>query len=113
MAKNDYHVIVYRVLLYLYECLKQGKTPTENKFNEIALNAGIGERYWHYVLRTLHDMQLISGVIRVDVDGTYERIMKLEQAEITPAGIEYLTENSLLAKVKKFLKKTKDIAPFI
>ena len=84
MAKNDYHVIVYRVLLYLYKCLKQGKTPTESKFNEIALNAGIGEQYWHYVLRTLHDMQLISGVIRVDVDGTYERIMKLEQAEITP-----------------------------
>ena len=25
MAKNDYHVIVYRILLYLYTCLKGGE----------------------------------------------------------------------------------------
>ena len=25
MAKNDYHVIVYRILLYLYACLKGGE----------------------------------------------------------------------------------------
>ena len=25
MAKNDYYVLVYRVLMYLYNCLKKAK----------------------------------------------------------------------------------------
>lgn len=25
MAANDYHVIVYQILAYLYECLKDGR----------------------------------------------------------------------------------------
>ena len=113
MSKNDYHVIVYKILLYLYECLKNGENPKTEKLNNIALLAGVNERYWHYILRTLLDAQFISGGVRVDVDGTYERVFSLELLEITPTGIEYLTDNSLMAKVKKFLKTTKDIAPFI
>lgn len=27
MAKDDYFVIVYQVLKYLYECLKKGEQP--------------------------------------------------------------------------------------
>ena len=27
MAQNDYFVIVYRVLKYLYDCLKKGEKP--------------------------------------------------------------------------------------
>lgn len=27
MAQNDYFVIVYQVLKYLYECLKKGEKP--------------------------------------------------------------------------------------
>lgn len=27
MAKNDYFVIAYRILTYLYECFKSGEKP--------------------------------------------------------------------------------------
>ncbi|MFQ9435582.1 MAG: hypothetical protein ACLR1R_04080 [Ruminococcus callidus] len=27
MAKNDMEVIMYKILRYLYECMKAGKTP--------------------------------------------------------------------------------------
>ena len=27
MAQNDYFVIVYRILKYLYDCLKKGEKP--------------------------------------------------------------------------------------
>ena len=97
MAKNDYHVIVYRILLYLYTCLKGGE----------------GERYWHYILCSLLDYGFISGAVRVEVDNTFDRVYGLDGACITPRGIEYLTDNSFMAKVRKFLKEAKDIAPFI
>lgn len=90
MAKNDYHVIVYRILLYLYTCLKGGEDVDPKRLDEIALAAGANERYWHYILCSL-----------------------LDGACITPRGIEYLTDNSFMAKVRKFLKEAKDIAPFI
>ena len=50
MAKNDYHVIVYRILLYLYACLKGGEDVDTKRLDEIALAAGANERYWHYIL---------------------------------------------------------------
>jgi hypothetical protein len=29
MAKDDFHFIAYRILKYLYECLKKGEKPEE------------------------------------------------------------------------------------
>jgi hypothetical protein len=36
MAKNDYYVLVYRVLMYLYNCLKKGE--------DVDVRLGINER---------------------------------------------------------------------
>lgn len=33
MAQNDYFVIVYRVLKYLYDCLKKGEKPEARVFS--------------------------------------------------------------------------------
>lgn len=43
----------------------------------------------------------------------YPTISDIEQAEITPKGIEYLTENSFIHKAKELLKDTKTIIPFV
>lgn len=37
----------------------------------------------------------------------------LQDAIITPKGVEYLFENSLLEKAKKTLKEAKEMIPFI
>lgn len=38
MAQNDYFVIVYQVLKYLYECLKKGEKPEACYFTASAYN---------------------------------------------------------------------------
>ena len=50
MAKNDYHVIVYQILSYLYQMLKNGKKVEgkyisyDNKYFQINKN------YWTYIM---------------------------------------------------------------
>lgn len=113
MAKNDYHVIVYQVLAYLYSRLKEGKDPDAEELRAIALKAELNERYWHYILKSLVDYRLIGGCIVVEVDNTFARVQGLGGAYITPTGIEYLTDNAFMEKAKRFLKDAKDIIPFI
>lgn len=113
MAKDDYHVIVYQILGYLYSCLKQGIDPDSNKLANRGPMLDINERYWCYVWESLVDYGFVKGVSIIDMDNTYSRIANLERAQITPRGIEYLTENSFMQKVKRFLKDAKDVTPFV
>lgn len=39
--------------------------------------------------------------------------VKLTNLKITPAGIEYLSENSMMKKAVKFLKEAKSVIPGI
>lgn len=39
--------------------------------------------------------------------------MRVIDIRITQSGIEFLEDNSTMAKVKEFLKTVKDFAPFI
>lgn len=51
----------------------------------------------------------------IRVDSTKDGVIfgDLQEAIITPKGIEYLFENSLIEKAKKTLKDVKDMIPFI
>ena len=108
MAKDDFHVIVYQLLAYLYTCLKRGEDPDPKrlcadsdffKANGQTLNA----RYWAYIVYNMHGLGLIDGVMFAEMDGCM----------ITPIGIEYLTDNAFIAKAKEFLKDIKAIVPFV
>ncbi|WP_263862878.1 YjcQ family protein [Ligilactobacillus salivarius] len=48
MAKDDYYVIVFRVLTYLYNCLKQDEVVDMQKLTPEYL--GINQRYFEYIL---------------------------------------------------------------
>ena len=85
MAQNDYFVIVYQLLKYLYECLKKGEKPEACYVKGIAVN------------------HTKDGVLLGD----------LPDAIITPKGISYLFENSLLEKAKKTLNDVKEMVPFV
>ena len=114
MAKDDYHVIVYKILAYLYQCLKNGENikacnlECTNKYFQINKN------YWQYILFHLQDSEMIEGIMFVDIDGLdIPYPANLENCRITPKGIEYLCDNSLIEKAKKFLKEIKEITPCI
>jgi hypothetical protein len=111
MAKDDYFVIVYRLLKYLYDCLKKSK-----KLNRDVLTSdffGIEEEYWEYILRNLLSDGYIEGVTVVPVMGIQGGALKVgSNFQITPKGILYLEENSMFQKVKGFVTDIATIVPF-
>lgn len=110
IAQNDYFVIVYRVLKYLYDCLKKGEKP---EVEYLATSTySIPENYWAYILLSLINEEYVKGIV---VNHTKDGVIfgGLQEAVITPKGIEYLFENSLIEKAKRTLKEVKDMIPFV
>lgn len=119
MAKDDYPVIVYQILAYLYSCLKKGEPVEPDK---ISANSDyfkvnqqtINQRYWEYIMYQLSKTGMIEGVTLMEVDNRqYPVPVRWDDCMITPKGIEYLTDNSFLRKAEEFLKEIKAIVPFI
>lgn len=115
MARDDYHVIVYQILAYLYQCLKTGSDvdPEVLKYDSPLVRAG-NERYWNYIMWNLHTSGMVTGINFVKVDNLATPYpADMSGCMITPAGIEYLCDNSFLKKARQFLKDAKEITPFI
>ena len=60
MAQNDYFVIVYRVLKYLYDCLKAGNQPEIAYLTASTYN--IPDSYWTYIVISLISEGYIKGI---------------------------------------------------
>ena len=108
MARDDYFVIVYRILDYLYQCFKSGEFPDVGLFGPDAL--GINHSYWCNILESLDRDGYICGIVVVPHMGAPSGI-KLVDLKITSKGIEYLQENSMLSKARNFLKGVKETIP--
>lgn len=112
MAKDDFHVIAYRILEYLYQCLKKGQDPDTNLISSKSYE--INDRYFNAIIKQLYDNGYIDGVAGFNVIGCNYTQMKItSNICITLLGIEYLTDNSFIEKAKRFLKETKEVVPFI
>ena len=109
MAKDDYFVIAYRLLKYLYDCLKRGKPPNVEVLSSDFFS--INEDYWQYIVRTLHEDGYIGGILINAVLGSKPQATRLNQIEITPKGILYLEENSMFNKIKGAVKDIADALP--
>lgn len=110
MAKNDYFVVVYRILTYLYECFKAGERPDPELFGPDAL--GINNGYWTNVMESIYNEGYIIGITMVPCLGGAPGI-KILNLKITQRGIEYLQENSTMSKAREFLKSLKETIPGI
>lgn len=110
MAKDDYHVIAYRILAYLYICLKEGEKPDINHIQYEEM--GINQRYWEYIMRHLYEDGYMEGVSLFNVVGKDSTGVKVtKQVMITPKGIEFLQSNSAMGRAKDFLKTLKETIP--
>lgn len=110
MAKDDFFVIAYRILAYLYQCMKNGEEPELDDVSYEKL--GIPERYWISVINNLRIDGYVRGVsIQHGVGGAI--YISENDPEITIAGIEFLQENTRMGKAKAFLKELKEIVPGI
>lgn len=113
MARDDYHVIVYQILAYLYQCLKQGRNVESKNLEHNSQYFQINKDYWRYIIYHMHESGLIEGAVFIPVDEEDHPLpAQLGCVKITPAGIEYLCDNSFIKKAKEFLKDIKEIIPF-
>lgn len=116
MAKDDYHVIVYQILSYLYVQLKAGEPIEPDKISCDTKNYGINEKYWKYIIYNLTKDDYITGLtveIKHWVSGDELIIKDLGMCQITPRGIDYLTDNSFMKKVRALFNNITTIAPLI
>lgn len=103
MPKDDMHIIIYKILEYLYGCNKEGKaTCFSDIFNLIEL-PNIPQSYLAQILQELIDNRYIANCSIIKTkDGI---VFVLSEARITMSGIEYLKENSLMKKAREVLGK--------
>lgn len=108
MAKDDMHLIIYKILMYLYECNKNGKVPTfSDMFTAIELPT-IPKSYLAQILLELVDGGYIDGCsVTVTKEGTM--ISLSDMARVTMAGADYLYENSSMRKASKVAGKAFEI----
>ena len=89
MLKDDFPVIVYQVLSYLYGCLKE-----DRRIDPIELTAqrhSIPESYWSFIMQGLNDDGLIRGCGYTSRGFLYSS----GHIEIAPKGIYYLFEHDM------------------
>lgn len=111
MAKDDYHVIVYKILLYLYGVMQRKIVFSHDAFNKLIERSDIKEEYLANILRLMQSEGLIEGGAFKKAWGhEYIMISDLEDLQITADGIRYLKENSTMNKVMKSLKDTPGLA---
>lgn len=104
MAKDDYHVIVYKILLYLYGCLQRKIVFDQAVYDKTIEKTRINAEYLKDIYLMMYDEGLISGISVTQVWGG-TRLMVSEESEmkITPLGIEYLKDNDQMKKVREYL----------
>lgn len=98
MDSDDFDIIVFKLLSYLYECLKQGVEPNGAKAQEVA---GCNDTYFKAVLSSLKEDKMIVNNSIYEWGGT----AVVFDVTITQAGARYLSENDRMKKVAKFLGK--------
>lgn len=109
MAHNDMYVVMYKIICYLYDCMKRGVDPDIERYNFIAL--GIPETYWAHVMLELIDHGYIKGYA---VMRSYTpAVITQSEPTVTMEGVAFAQENSMMAKAKQFLTDVKASVPFI
>ena len=92
------------MLFRSYECLKKGEKPEICYLTAAAYN--IPENYWQYIILSLITEEYVKGIT---VNNTKDGILfgDLPDAIITPKGISYLLENSLIEKSQTDIERCK------
>lgn len=110
MAKDDYDVIVFKILAYLYAVLKRRQVFDETVFRTAVVGKQVNENYLTDILIYMQGDGFITGISSVKAWGGQSIITgELNELKITSAGIRYLGENSRMKEVKDFLLEKADI----
>ena len=110
MAKDDYFVLVYKLLRYLYRCLKENIPASWEVIAPNTKDFPIGQEYFAYSLSHLLADGYLEGIAEVKKIGSPLQFKETSGLAITPKGIAYLEENSTMKRVGEFLGPAGEIA---
>lgn len=110
MASDDFEVIAYKILAYLYKCMKDGKKVDIAALRQLT---GCNEAYFADVARSLQSKGLVEGFHFDGISGVVIDSPSLAVAcdpVITMDGAIYVRENSRMQKAKGFLGRAFETA---
>lgn len=110
MGKDDYFVLVYKLLRYLYRCLKENTSASWEIVSPNSKDFPIGQEYFTYLLSHLLADGYIEGITEVKRVGRPTQFKETTGLAIAPKGIAYLEENSIMKQVGEFLGPAGEIA---
>ena len=99
MAKNDMHVVIFKILSYLYDCMKNGEEPDSNVIEHDAL--GIPRKYWLQIMKELTYRGYVDGIEVKQTTADY--YVSYSDPRVTMDGVEFLMENSMMNKAARFV----------
>ena len=108
MAKDDYYVIVAKILVYLYKKAKDPKKIDKDYILPMSKDFPISQEYLYYVIEMLER----QGFIEADITRVWgDEIIRIdtEGMRILPDGIDCLQSNTKLKKICRYLKEAKGI----
>ncbi len=100
MPRDDYFAIAYKTLDYLYSCMRRGVVPELEHIAYDSKAISINRTYWEDIIRNLAEDGLISGVA---ISRITQKLLIMD-LRITPKGIQYLEENSMMQKASRAVK---------
>ena len=109
MAQNDMYVVMYKIIAYLYDCMKSGVSPDIEKISADAL--GIPEEYRVDVIEELVDHGYVKGFGIRYADNM--PVVIIDRPRVTMEGVAFAQENSMMGRAKAFLQDAKASMPFI
>lgn len=106
MGKDDYYTLVCKILVFLYKKLKgQEKTETLEYIAPYTKDFPVEKDYLWYVVEQMVNQGFVDKVNIVRAWGGDIVMMDYSRMRITPAGIDYLRENSTMRKIVETLKE--------
>lgn len=109
MAKDDYYVIVYKILAYLYALLKGTEVFDQDNFDKAIGKKHINEDYLIRVYRMMSEDGLVEKLTFKKAWGNvYIPLFEENEIAITSKGIQYLEENDKMKAVGRYLMEKAD-----
>lgn len=97
-------IVMYKILKYMYECLKQGKNVDAEDICNNCEMLNISLSYWTQIMKELINHGYITGVYEIKSIGNADCGIKVgTNAKITYDGVQFLEENSGMRKAADFL----------
>lgn len=108
MAKNDYDVIVFKILTYLYRKIKDGYVD-DTYLYPLTNDFPINEDYFISILEDLEEKKFIKNLKITRAWGGVFINYDLSKLKITGDGVAYLRDNSRMKKLINIIKEARSI----